>query len=190
MCEIGCVLFAHSRVRVAVLVLEVVVLTASSGGGGDVEDLVLFRDKDIAGLCSALGDDGGVALHEVRTRVDVVVAAQHQVNAGLGEQRGELVAQLDDVLVGVVRALRERSVVETDDDPVGVCALLSDRVVDKLPVLRDVFGGGRVAVQADEQHIVVGEEVVARVVFLVGQVERVVEVSLGGVGLVVATKRA
>ena len=48
----------------------------------------------------------------------MVVAGEHGIDVELRKHRGELLAQVGDVLIKVMRALGVRAVVHTDDDPV------------------------------------------------------------------------
>ena len=185
MCQVAGALLADVRVGFTELVMEVVVLAAGGGGGGEVEHLAVLRDEHIAGLCSALRDHRIKAVHQVGAGVDVIVAAQDQVHAGFGQLRRELLAQAHHVGVGVVGALGERGLVDAHHHPVRVGAVVRDCVVDKLRVGLDVCCARAVAVEADEQDVVVVKEVVCGCAVFVGQEVGVLEVAVRRVRFVV-----
>ena len=184
--QVAGVLLADARVGFAELVLEVVVLAAGCGGGGEVEHLAVLRDQHVARLRGAFRDHRIEAVHQVGAGVDVIVAAQNQVHAGLGQFRRELLAQAHHVGVGVVGALGERGLVDAHHHPVRVGAVGGDCVVDKLRVRINVGCARAVAVEADEQDVVVVEEVVGAGAVFVGQEVGVLEVAVRRVGFVVA----
>lgn len=111
-------------VGLAVLILEVVVLAAGGGGGGggDVEDLSFLGGKGVSRLRGAFGDNRCGAFHQVRAGINVVVAAEHQIDASFRQLRSQFLAESFDVVVKVARALGERCLVDADDDPISPLA--------------------------------------------------------------------
>ena len=190
MCQVAGALLADVRVGLAGLVLEVVVLAAGCGGGGEVEHLAVLRDEHVARLRGAFRDHRIEAVHQVGAGVNVIVAAEHQIHAGLGQLRRELLAQAHHIAVGVVGSLGERCLVDAHHHPVRVRTVVRDCVVDKLRVGLDVCCARAVAVEADEQDVVVVEEVVCGCTVFVGQEVGVLEVAVRRVRFVVTLQHS
>ena len=139
-------LHARALVLFVIHVGEVVVLATARGGGGQVQRLAILGLEHVAALRLLFRQDRLVVLHQVAAGVDVVVAGEHGIDVELREHRGELLAQVGDVLIKVMRALGVRAVVHADDDPVIIRAAGFDGLAQELLVAGDIGVGRSIGV--------------------------------------------
>ena len=183
-------LHARALVLFVIHVGEVVVLATARGGGGQVQRLAILGLENIAALRLFFRQDRLIVLHQVAAGVDVVVAGEHGIDIEFRQHRGELLAQVGDVLIKVMRALGVRAVVHANDDPVIIRAAGFDGLAQELLVAGDIGVGRSIGVQADEEHVIALEVVVADIVRLM-RVGEVLIMMLHGevISLVVARDR-
>src|SRR5699024_342343 len=106
-----------------------------------------FGVEDIALSGKSCRYYGRITLHQMRARIDVVVAVEHNIHAGLRQRRGKRLPEFLRPEIVHVIGLRKGRLVKSSYDPIFITTVLSHYVFDIRGMLVDVRGQRLVSVQ-------------------------------------------